>query len=161
MRSIHKYKKGFTLIEMLIVIVIIGILAAALVPRLQSVQSRARDTERKADLNQILNGLHIYKLDNGSYPTPPGGLWYFYVYSYQLTTGSRISQLSGILTSVPRDPINASINTRLAWWYSYAYWNVYTPGNSFTLFAKLESSTDPERCQAKWTRAYINGVIYI
>lgn len=47
-------KKTFTLIEMLIVIVIIGILAAALVPRLQSVQSRARDTKRKADLHAIV-----------------------------------------------------------------------------------------------------------
>ena len=57
--------KSFTLIEMLIVIVIIGILAAALVPRLQDVQARARDTKRKADLAQIFNGLQIYKIDNG------------------------------------------------------------------------------------------------
>lgn len=56
-------KKSFTLIEMLIVIVIIGILAAALIPRLQSVQGRARDTKRKADMNQIYNGLSIYQLD--------------------------------------------------------------------------------------------------
>lgn len=57
-------KKAFTLIEMLIVIVIIGILAAALIPRLVSVQGRARDTKRKADLQQIGTALAIYKLDN-------------------------------------------------------------------------------------------------
>ena len=57
-------KKTFTLIEMLIVIVIIGILAAALVPRLQAVQGRARDTKRKADLKQIATALEIYLLDN-------------------------------------------------------------------------------------------------
>ena len=60
---------AFTLIEMLIVIVIIGILAAALVPRLQDVQSRARDTKRKADIAQITNAILIYNTDNGGkYP---------------------------------------------------------------------------------------------
>ena len=59
--------KTFTLIEMLIVIVIIGILAAALVPRLQSVQGRARDTKRKVDMRTIANALEIYLTDNGNY----------------------------------------------------------------------------------------------
>ncbi|MEI7477618.1 MAG: prepilin-type N-terminal cleavage/methylation domain-containing protein [bacterium] len=63
----HNQKKTFTLIEMLIVVVIIGILAAALIPRLQSVQARARDTKRKADLHQIATALEIYKEDNGNY----------------------------------------------------------------------------------------------
>ena len=45
---------------MLIVIVIIGILAAALVPRLQDVQGRARDTKRKTDLRNIYNANEIY-----------------------------------------------------------------------------------------------------
>jgi len=47
--------------------VIIGILAAALIPRLQSVQARARDTKRKADLHQVATALEIYKEDNGSF----------------------------------------------------------------------------------------------
>jgi len=52
---------------MLIVVVIIGILAAALIPRLQSVQARARDTKRKADLHQIGTALEIYREDNGDF----------------------------------------------------------------------------------------------
>ena len=63
-----KKSKTFTLIEMLIVIVIIGILAAALVPRLNSVQGRARDTKRKTDLLQIYNANEIYFSDNNKYP---------------------------------------------------------------------------------------------
>ncbi|OQB40971.1 MAG: hypothetical protein BWY04_01128 [candidate division CPR1 bacterium ADurb.Bin160] len=48
---------------MLIVIVIIGILAAAIIPRLNSARSRANDVARKADLNQVANALITYQLD--------------------------------------------------------------------------------------------------
>lgn len=61
-------KKWFTLIEMLIVIVIIGILAAALIPKLTGVQGRARDVARKSDMQQIASTLATYNLDNGTYP---------------------------------------------------------------------------------------------
>ena len=67
MKFVHKH--AFTLLEMLIVIVIIGILSAALIPRLQSVQARTRDTQRKIDLLTIFNANEIYKQDNdGRYP---------------------------------------------------------------------------------------------
>ena len=56
---------------MLIVIVIIGILAAALVPRLQDVQSRARDTKRKTDLQSYNNAFAIFVADYGYYPISP------------------------------------------------------------------------------------------
>jgi general secretion pathway protein G len=65
-------KKAFTLVEMLIVIVIIGILAAALIPRLTGIQSRARDTGRGADARSIGTALATFQLDNGSYPTSGG-----------------------------------------------------------------------------------------
>jgi type II secretion system protein G len=68
-----KTRKAFTLIEMLIVVVIIGILAAALIPRLQSVQGRARDTKRKADISQIGSALAIYKSDIGAFTFLVGG----------------------------------------------------------------------------------------
>ncbi len=60
-------KKSFTLIEMLIVVVIIGILAAALIPRLQGVQGRARDVQRKTGLSQIGQGMGVYRQDSGNY----------------------------------------------------------------------------------------------
>ncbi len=62
-------KKTFTLIEMLIVVVIIGILAAALIPRLQGVQGRARDVQRKTGLSQIGQGIGVARQDGLSFST--------------------------------------------------------------------------------------------
>jgi len=56
---------------MLIVIVIIGILAAALIPRLSSARGRADDVARKADLAQIGASLVSYQIDKGTFPNPP------------------------------------------------------------------------------------------
>ncbi len=61
-------RKGFTLIELLIVITIIGILAVALVPRISQGPARARDVQRKADMNNIASALELFYADTGLYP---------------------------------------------------------------------------------------------
>ena len=113
--------KSFTLIEMLIVIVIIGILAAALIPRLNSLQARARDTTRRTDTLTIYNALMSYQLNNGYILDPaqywendsPNGTYGNGDFSYM--SGFLTFLVSwGILTSVPVDPINStSQNTYL------------------------------------------------
>jgi len=62
------YQPGFTLIELLIVIVIIGILAALSGIGLAGARQSARDSRRKADLENIRSGLEIYKADCNDYP---------------------------------------------------------------------------------------------
>ena len=59
--------KGFTLLELLVVIGIIGVLAALSLPNFMSARARARDGQRKSDLVQIQKAFELYKFDQ---PTP-------------------------------------------------------------------------------------------
>ena len=62
-------QKGFTIVELLIVIVVIGILAALVLTSFAGVQARARDTERQTDINSIASQLEAYYATKGYYPT--------------------------------------------------------------------------------------------
>ena len=61
--------KGFTIVELLIVIVVIGILAALVIIQFTNIQARARDTERKSDIRSIVSKLAEFYALNGRYPT--------------------------------------------------------------------------------------------
>lgn len=67
-------ESGFTLIEVMVVVVILGILAAIIVPKIMSRPEQARIVKAKQDILEIQNALDLYKLDNGFYPTTDQGL---------------------------------------------------------------------------------------
>ena len=70
-----KYKQsGFTLIEIMVVVVILGILAAAVVPKIMSRPQEARIAKAKNDITSLESALNIYKLDNYQYPSTDQGL---------------------------------------------------------------------------------------
>lgn len=69
-----KSNQGFTLIEIMIVVVILGILAAIVVPRLMGRPDEARIVKAKQDIRTLESALNLYKLDNHKYPTTEEGL---------------------------------------------------------------------------------------
>jgi len=74
MKTIHNKERGFTLIEVMVVVVILGILAAILVPKVMDRPDQARKIKAKQDIRALEAALNLYKLDNFVYPTTDQGL---------------------------------------------------------------------------------------
>jgi general secretion pathway protein G len=69
-----KDNRGFTLIELMVVIVILGILAGLIIPRIMGRPDEARQAKARIQIQAIETALKLYKLDNGNYPTTEQGL---------------------------------------------------------------------------------------
>jgi general secretion pathway protein G len=98
--------KGFTLIEILVVVVILGILAALVVPRIMERPDEARVVAARSDIRAIMSALKLYRLDNGVYPATEQGLAALVV---RPDTGviPRNWKQGGYLDRVPKDPWGA------------------------------------------------------
>jgi len=73
-KDIYNDKQGFTLIELMVVIVILGILAGLIIPRIMGRPEEARRMKAKIQMESIETALKMYKLDNGVYPSTEQGL---------------------------------------------------------------------------------------
>lgn len=74
MKKIIKNSNGFTLIELMVVLLILGVLAGLIVPRIVDEPERARRTQAGVNIGAIEQALKMYKLDNGVYPSTEQGL---------------------------------------------------------------------------------------
>lgn len=135
--QLRKRNEGFTIVELLIVIVVIGILAALVLNTFQGVQQRARDTERKTDVNALHTQVEVFYNDNGYYPDGS---------TYALNTAN----LPGVDQEALSDPNGNALNVVTstptpADGEYYYYPTSCTAGEctGYTLYADLENeSTD-------------------
>lgn len=66
----HHTSYGFTLVEILVVVVIIGLLATVILTSLVEARSKARDARRKGDIHNLITALEVYRNNNVTFPTP-------------------------------------------------------------------------------------------
>jgi general secretion pathway protein G len=121
MRRTHS---GFTLIEVMVVVVILGILAAIVVPRIMSRPDEARVVKAQQDIRAIGAALDLYKLDNFSYPTTDQGLEALVKRPVQMPNGAKWRE-GGYLARLPMDP----------WGNAYQYLRPGQHGGDYDLYS--------------------------
>jgi general secretion pathway protein G len=114
LRPVLRGQLGFTLIEIMVVVIIIGILAAIVAPNVIGRVDDAQITKAKAEISNIENALKFYRLDNFQYPTSEQGLEA--LVTRPADPGIRNWKTGGYMARIPNDP----------WGNPYLYLN---PGN--------------------------------
>lgn len=126
-----KTTSGFTIVELLIVIVVIGILAAITIVAYNGVQARSRDSVRKSDLTAINKAIKLFYADNGDYPMTSS-------WCTQISNGSYgvsfKNELAPYISKIPLDPLYSTTSQ------DYFYKNIND--QSYELYAELEQSDE-------------------
>ncbi|MBK1613774.1 type II secretion system protein GspG [Rubrivivax gelatinosus] len=103
-------RRGFTLIELMVVLVILGVLAALIVPNVLNRADDARVTAARTDIHNLMQALKLYKLDNQRFPTTEQGLD---ALVHRPTAAPAPANWKPSLDKLPNDP----------WGHAYQYLN--------------------------------------
>lgn len=133
-------KRGFTIIELLVVVAIIGLLAAVIMTALSSAQIGARDSRRLGDVNQLHKAFELYGIDNGGrYPVPGASPYY-------------LADVAGLapayIQAVPKDPLEDTAGAGND--YRYYTDGTRTRGYSIAIYKERED---------EWCRATLGNVV--
>lgn len=123
-RAVRRPANGFTLVELMVVIFIIGLLATVVVINVLPSQDRAMVEKARSDIATLSQALEMYRLDNLSYPTSAEGLGALVSPPPGLTQPARYRR-GGYIKKLPSDP----------WGRSYQYANPGTSGGAFDLYS--------------------------
>lgn len=147
-----KFIKGFTLIELMVVVAIIGLLSSIAVVALNNARAEARDAKRLADMDAIQNALELYYNDYGVYPNPECfGLPSIANCTSVLEPGNWIPDLMPEYMSVlPNDPINTGGTDPLSYFYTRLPGAIEDREQYYYLMTKLESGEQIDPCSAPW-----------
>lgn len=173
-------RSGFTIVELLTVIVVIAILAGITIIAYNGIQARSRDDRRRTDVANIEKAMELYYSDNGTYPKPTGATGSIINPSWYTSGDSSWNMLSGLLVgsqaidAVPVDPRNISnISPLAAGGYSYAVFvntGSYcgsSSGQMYLIIYRLEGSAQEKSSEGPCTNNPLgdnyynsNGVSY-
>lgn len=154
-------KRGFTIIELIVVIAIIAVLSSIVMVGVNNFRAKARDARRVSDLRNIRKALEMYFVDNGFYP--PSGCGYDcngYFVSYDPSSWQTLENyLKPYISSLPKDPVNSACAPWGDDCYSYTYGNVgrYIYANQYDLTGQFEIKNNPLACQFKGYKFYFDN----
>jgi len=126
--KMNKKQNGFTLLEILVVIALLGILATIIMGSYLASLKKARDSRRKQDLEQISRALELYYSQNNSYPE-----------DIDVDFGGPLENPNGgdyYMKMLPQDPSGATSG------YNYDY--ISNDGQEYQLYSCLENDQDPD-----------------
>lgn len=136
-------RNGFTLVELLVVMAILGVLTTLIAGGYRSAQMRGRDAQRKGDLKEIANSLELYYADYGEYPNQISGL--IAACPYNPSTGAGTVCVWGTseftdsktiyFKTLPADPYSG---------FSYVYRLPGSDTQKYQLFARLQNEKDQD-----------------
>lgn len=141
--------RGFTIVELLIVIVVIAILAAITVVAYNGIQKRASDAQRRSDLTAIAKALELYYIDNNRYPAGSGSTTINASWSTTADASwqNLATALQPYMAKLPTDPISSpGVAVTGSSGYNYAYYaNTSTfcgaaVGKMYIIVYRLEGS---------------------